>query len=292
MILVVGATGYLGMEVCRCLQARGEPMRVLVRKSSGQERLDQLQALGAELAYGDLEDPASLAAACSGVKAVITSASSIASRVGTYIATVDRQGQFNLIDAARAAHAGQFIFVSLSPNMSSDTPLNRAKRSVEAHLQSSGLAYTIIRPSFFMEYWLSPIIGLDYPNRRAMIFGAGENRISWITIHDVAECVVRSVDNALARNAIIQIGGPEALTPNEAVQIFETVIGAKFEVQNVPEVALEAQRTGSPDAHAQSVAGLSLDFAHGDVIDQTVQRAAFPFALTTVEEYVRALPAV
>ncbi len=233
-----------------------------------------------------------LSTACSGVKAVITSASSIASRVGTYIATVDRQGQFNLIDAARAAHAGQFIFVSLSPNMSSDTPLNRAKRSVEAHLQSSGLAYTIIRPSFFMEYWLSPIIGLDYPNRRAMIFGAGENRISWITIHDVAECVVRSVDNALARNAIIQIGGPAALTPNEAVQIFETVIGAKFEVQNVPEVALEAQRTGSPDAHAQSVAGLSLDFAHGDVIDQTVQRAAFPFALTTVEEYVRALPAV
>jgi uncharacterized protein YbjT (DUF2867 family) len=285
MILVVGATGYLGMEVCRRLSARGEPIRALVRASSDPARRDQLRALGAALAYGDLEDPVSLAAACAGVKAVITSASSIASRVGTYIASVDLQGQRNLIDAAQAAHAGQFIFVSLSPNMSSDTPLNRAKRAIEAHLQASGLPYTIIRPSFFMEYWLSPIIGLDWPNRRAMIFGSGDARISWITIGDVAECVARSVDNPVARDAIIQIGGPAALSPNEAVKLFESAMG-KFEIQYVPEAALEAQRTTSPDAHAQSVAGLSLDFAHGDVIDGTTQRAAFPFALTTVEQYV------
>ncbi len=289
MILVVGASGYLGLEVCRRLQARGEPIRAFVRDSTDSGKRDQLRALGAELAYGDLEDPASLAAACSGVKAVITSASSIASRVGAYIASVDRQGQFNLVDAACAASVGQFIFVSLSPNMRSDSPLNRAKRGVEAYLQASGLPYTIIRPSFFMEYWLSPIIGLDWPNRRAMIFGTGEARISWITIGDVAESVARSVDNPAARNAILQIGGPDALSPNEAVRVFESVLGSPFEVQYVPEAALEAQRTTSPDPHAQSIAGLSLDYAHGDVIDPAGQRAAFPFALTAVEAYVRRL---
>ena len=289
MILVVGATGHLGIEVCERLAKDGQPVRALVRSTSNAGMLYRLRGLGADLAYGDLQDRASLDAACVGVDAVISSASSISSRVGSYIATVDLQGQQNLVGAAKDAGVERFVFVTLSGNMTTDLPLNRAKRTIEATVRSSGMSYTIVRSSFFMEYWLSPMIGFDYPNRRAMIFGAGENPITWITIADVAQAASIAAVSPSARDQVIEIGGPEALSPNEALHIFEEVIGAPFEVQYVPEAALEAQIKGTDDAHTQSVTALSLDFAHGDVVDTANMTTRLPFQRTTVKQYVEAL---
>jgi len=289
MILVVGATGHLGVEVCEHLAKRGRPIRALVRATSNPEILDRLRGLGAELVTGDLQDRASLDAACVGVEAVISSASSISSRVGSYIATVDLEGQRNLVGAAKDAGVGRFLFVTLSGNMTTDSPLNRAKRTIEAEIQASGLGYTIIRSSFFMEYWLSPLIGFDYPNRKATIFGAGENKITWITISDVAQAAAIAADSPAARDQVIEIGGPEALSPNEALRIFEAVLVAPFEVHYVPESALEAQMK-SDDAHTQSVTALSLDFAHGDVVDTGNMTARLPFERSTVRQYIEALP--
>jgi len=290
MILVVGATGHLGMEVSRRLATGDEPVRALVRSTSNADSLDRLRGLGIELVNGDLQDRASLDSACGGVDAVISSASSISSRVGSYIATVDLEGQRNLVGAAKGAGVDRFLFVTLSGNMTTDSPLNRAKRAIEGEVQASGMAYTILRSSFFMEYWLSPLIGFDYPNRKATIFGAGENKITWITIGDVALSLASAVGNPGARHQVIEIGGPEVLSPNDALRIFEGVMGAPFEVQYVPEAELEAQMN-TDDAHTQSVTALSLDFAHGDVVDTAKMTALLPFQRTTVRQYVEALPA-
>lgn len=290
MILVVGATGHLGSVVCERLAKRDRPIRALVRATSRPESLEHLRSLGAELVEGDLQDRASLDKACVGVDAVISSASSISSRVGSYIATVDLEGQRNLIAAAKGAGVGRFVFVSFSSNLTTDSPLNRAKRTIEAEVQASGLGHTIIRSSFFMEYWLSPLIGVDYPNRKATIFGTGENPISWITIADVAEAAAIAADAAAAKDQVIDIGGPEALSPNEAIRRFEAVIGAPFETTYVLEAALEAQIAGTDDAHTQSVTALSLDFAHGDVVDTSNMTARLPFERSTVRQYIEALP--
>ncbi len=289
MILVVGATGHLGMAVCQRLAKGDQPVRALARQTSSPESLDRLRGLGTELVFGDLQDRASLDAACAGVDAVISSASSISSRVGSYIATVDLEGQRNLVAAASGAGVDRFVFVTLSGNMTTDSPLNRAKRTIEASVQASGMGYTVVRSSFFMEYWLSPLIGFDYPNRRATIFGAGDNRITWITIADVAQAAALAATSPAARNEVIEIGGPEALSPNDALHIFETVLGARFEVQYVPEAALEAQLAGTDDPHTQSVTALSLDFARGDVVDTTRMTALLPFERSTVSRYVEGL---
>jgi uncharacterized protein YbjT (DUF2867 family) len=291
MILVVGATGHLGSVVCERLAKHGRPVRALVRATSNPDSLARLRGLGAELVEGDLQDRASLDAACVGVDAVISSASSISSRVGSYIATVDLQGQRNLIEAAKGTAVGRFVFVSFSSGLTTDSPLNRAKRTIEAEVQASGVSHTILRSSFFMEYWLSPLIGFDYPNRKAMIFGAGENAISWITIGDVAEAAAIAADAPAARDQIIDIGGPAALSPNEALRVFEDVMGAPFEVSYVPEAALEAQMSGTDDAHTQSVTALSLDFAHGDVVDTSNMTARLPFERSTVQKYIEGLHA-
>ena len=80
MILVIGATGLLGSEICRRLSERGEPVRALARKTSDGAKVQRLKTLGAEVVQGELKDRASLDAACRGMSTVITTASITLSR--------------------------------------------------------------------------------------------------------------------------------------------------------------------------------------------------------------------
>ena len=77
MILVVGATGLVGRQICRLLAASGKPTRAMVRATSDQAKVDELKSLGANVVQGDLRDPKSLRAACQGVSAIISTASSM-----------------------------------------------------------------------------------------------------------------------------------------------------------------------------------------------------------------------
>src|SRR5216684_6101467 len=113
MILVAGSTGLVGSEVCQRLMRRGERVRALVRATSSKEKVEALRSSGVELCVGDLKDPQSIVAACRGVNAVISTASSTLSRQpGDSIESVDAAGQLNLVKAAKAADVGRFLFVS------------------------------------------------------------------------------------------------------------------------------------------------------------------------------------
>ena len=288
MILVVGATGTLGSEICRRLTPAGKPVRALVRATSDQAKVDRLKSYGVELVQGDLRDPASLAAACRGVTAVISTVSSMpfSYQPGENdIQTVDVKGATALIDAAKAAGVQYFVYTSFT--MELDFPLHNAKRAVEKHLKESGLPYTILRPGYFMEVWLSPAVGFDAANAKAQVYGTGENPISWISYSDLAEFAARSLDSPVARNAILPLGGPDALSQLEMIRIFEEVGGKRFEVQYVPVEALEEQQKGATDPMQQSFLGLMRCYAAGDPIDMRETLKAFPVQLTSVREYAR-----
>jgi NADH dehydrogenase len=288
MNLVVGATGLLGGEICRLLAADGKPLRALIRPAANPDKVESLRRLGAELVDGDVKDRASLDAACRGVVAVISTVSSVgAQQAGDTIQTVDQEGQLNLIDAARAARVGRFIYLSYSANIDVDSPLTTAKRTVEEHLKRSGLAYTILRPSYFMEVWLSPALGFDAANARAQVYGTGRNKISYISFRDVARFAAGCLDHPAARDATIELGGPEALSQLEVIRTFEESGGRKFEVQHVPEEALQSQRDGAPTPLQQSFAALMLDYAQGDSIDMRATLREFPVRLTSVREFAR-----
>ena len=288
MNLVVGATGLLGSEICRLLADQGKPVKALVRPTSDQNKVAHLESLNVEIARGDLKDRSSLDAACQAVTAVISTASSTLSRQeGDSIQAVDLQGQLNLVDAAAAANVSQFVLISFPP-VDVDFPLQDAKRAVEDHLKSSGLIYTILQPTFFMEVWLSPALGFDAANAKAQVYGSGENKISWISYKDVAKFAVASLGNLAARNAVIELGGPEALSPLEVVRIFEDLHGCKFDVQKVPDEALREQRESSNDPLQQSFAGLMLYYSGGNVIDMTETLQKFSVRLTSITDYAQA----
>jgi NADH dehydrogenase len=288
-VLVAGSTGVLGGEICRQLRAQNKPVRGLVRTTSDEVKPAALKDAGVELAIGDLYDKASLQKALVGITTVISTVSSTFSRQdGDSLQTVDEEGQLNLVDAAVAAGVSKFVYVSFC-EMPGDFPLQNSKRKVEQHLRASGINFTILQPTCFTEIWLSPALGFDFVNAKATIYGEGKGKVSWIAVKDVAAFAVAAIDNPAAMNQTIPLGGPEALSQLEVVNIFQKLMNKKFELQQVPMDALKAQEAAATDPMAKSFAALTAAVAAGSEIDMTNIPAGFPTRLTAVEEYAKRL---
>ncbi|MDQ3949910.1 MAG: NmrA family NAD(P)-binding protein, partial [Gemmatimonadota bacterium] len=151
MILVAGATGALGGEICRRLIARRKPVRALVRATSDPDKVEALTKLGCEVVVGDLKHRASLDAACEDVDAVISTVSMIGTgKPGDSFEATDERGTLNLIAAAKAAGVDHFVYVSFDTDSVPDSPLRNAKAKVEESLRASSMTYTILQPSYFM----------------------------------------------------------------------------------------------------------------------------------------------
>jgi NADH dehydrogenase len=292
MILVVGGTGLVGGDICRRLAAAGTPVRALVRPTSDPDKVRALHDIGAEVVTGDLRDPGSLVRACTGADAVIVTVSAMPfSYVPGVndIDTTDRDGLLHLVDAAVHARVDRFVYLSFSKHLDRDFPLRNAKRLVEGRLMESGLSYTILRPSCFMEVWLSPAVGFDPANGKATIYGTGEAPISWIAATDVAAFAVAALTAPAARNAILELGGPRPIPALEAVRIFETAIGRPIEVTHVPVEALDAQVAAATDPMQRSFASLMRCVADGDAIEMGRTAEIVETPLTSVESYAIAL---
>jgi uncharacterized protein YbjT (DUF2867 family) len=257
-----------------------------VRETSSKEKLDTLRLSGVELCVGDLKDPQSIVAACRGVDAVISTASSTLTRQpGDSIESVDAAGQLNLVNAAKGANVGRFLFVSFRRPPGISFPLGDAKEQVEKAV--TGLNFTVIQASWFMEVWLSPALGFDYANGAARIYGPGTSPVSWVSFHDVARICAVALRHPAAARKTIEFGGPEALSPLEVVARFESIAGRPFRLEHVPESTLRTQFEGATDSMQKSFAALMLGYMHGDAMNMAPVLNTFGVKLTSIDEYAR-----
>jgi uncharacterized protein YbjT (DUF2867 family) len=186
-----------------------------------------------------------------------------------------------VIDAADAAGVKHIVFISFLES-SESFPLQDAKRVVENRIKESKMTYTILRPTFFMDIWLSPHLGFDPRNHTVTIYGNGTNKISWISIKDVAKFAAESVDNPYAVNKVIDLGGPEALSPLEVVSLFND---NKIDIKFIPEEALRAQKQNSDNAMTESFSGLMLTYASGAIVPMNETRDLFGIDLVPVKQH-------
>jgi len=230
LVLVVGSTGKLGSAIVWRLRKDGVPVRALVRRTSNTTVLAGSEA---ELVVGDLRDPESLRIACRGCNAVVTTASSLHSSTGFDFLRVDRQGNLNLIEAAKAEKVDRFVFTSTVGADVSDAPrIFKNKKFVEDRLAESGLRHTILRPAGFMEN-LVPLIRWVQGMGWVVIPGPGTTKTSYIAIRDIAE-MVRLVLAKPPQHPVIQFGGPEDLSLLDCIAELREVLGWRIRVFHLP----------------------------------------------------------
>jgi uncharacterized protein YbjT (DUF2867 family) len=292
MILVIGSTGMVGSEVCRLLISKNLPVRAMVRNTSDSSKRSKLKDLGVQIKEGDMRDKSTFPEILEGITTVITTVSSMPFSYlpgENDIWKVDEEGLINLIDEAKKAGVKHFIYTSFSKNFDLDFPLSNAKRKVEKHLQNSGMNFTILRPGFFMEVWLSASVGFDAMNGKVNLCGDGTKPLAYISFKDVAKFAVECISNPAAVNAELELGGPENLSQLETVKIFEDVLQKKMEVQHIPLESLTAQLKSAEDGMQKSFTGLMLCAAKGDLINMTEVLKKFPVGLTSVKEFASSL---
>ncbi|MGA2483277.1 MAG: NmrA family NAD(P)-binding protein [Candidatus Acidiferrales bacterium] len=285
-ILVVGSTGLVGGEIALKLQRRGHKVGALVRGGSSNARAKRLLEAGVEVIDGDLTCSETVASACKGVEIVISTATSMPSGANDGLRRVDHEGTLALIDAATRQNVKRFVYVSYSGNIREDSPLESAKRGCEHRLLAGTTEAVILRPSYFMEMWLSAALGFDPVNGAVRIYGSGDAKVSYISASNVADFAVTAATREYAnKNTILEMGGPEALSQREAVRIFEQALNKRIKMDEVPFEAIEAQHRSS-DPLQKSFGGLILAYVKGDVVKEAAALAhKYGIRLRSVSEY-------
>jgi uncharacterized protein YbjT (DUF2867 family) len=232
MILVTGGTGTLGTQVVPLLTARGLEVHILTRDPA---RARHLQDDLVDIVPGDVRDPRAVERAAAGAQTVISAIQGFAGAAPTGPQAVDRQGNSNLIQAARVGAAEHFILVSVQ-GAAPDHPMElfRMKYLAEQELKASPLAWTIIRPTAYMETWAHLIGEPLLKTGRTRIFGRGNNPINFVSAYDVARFVELAVVDPAMRGELVEVDGPENLSMNQVAQTFEAVTGKVGKKSHVP----------------------------------------------------------
>jgi NADH dehydrogenase len=276
MILLAGGTGRLGTVLATRLTGHGLAVRVLTRDPA---RAGHLTALGVEVATGDVRDRASLAPAVEGAGVIVSAVHGFTGPGGVSPATVDYQGNVNLIDAARATGA-QLVLMSVA-GAAADSPMElfRMKHAAEEHLQASGVRWTIVRATAFFELWIDVLSQTTARSGRPVVFGRGDNPINFVSVTDVAALAEQAVTDPATRGRILQIGGRENLTFNQLAAAIQEAAGRTSTPRHVPPLVLRlmARTAGhlKPGLGRQARAALLMDRIRLDH-DAGAARQAYP----------------
>ncbi len=288
-ILIVGGTGTLGKELCRQLLASGNSLFILTRHP---DNVAQLSQFGMVLVKGDLTDKASLQQACRGMDMVIAAAHALMGRGKNSSAYVDNAGHRDLFDAASMAGVQHIVYMSVV-GASPDHPVDfwRTKWKIENYLQASGMSYTIIRSTAFMEIHVRELIGRSIEKKGKVTFlGKGENPNNFVSVKDVARLITMCIENPACVNQTFQIGGPDNIARKEIATLYGQRIKKDIRVSHVPSgiVWMLSKILGPIHPGVKRIMQLSLLMEQADfTFNPEVVLRQFPMKLTGIREFIR-----
>jgi NADH dehydrogenase len=288
MILIVGATGLLGRATALPLLEQGHSVRVLVRDRA---RAADLQRAGAEVYIGDLTDVRSLELACKGVDRVFACAHSLLGRGKYSSAQVDHVGHSALVVAARGAKVEHFVYTS-ALGAREDHPIDffRTKHEIEAVVKGSGMGYTILRPSAFMECHVHRFNGQMLLERGfTVIIGPGTKPRNFVAVRDVAPFAIQALAEDGLNGRTLEIGGPDNLG-NRDVAAMYVVRARRGRVYHVSVGAARVLASVIRPLHEGIARALDFSTVPDRQMRETWQPdkllAEFPRELTTVDAFI------
>ncbi len=287
MILVAGATGHLGAELVPLLLRRGGRIRALARDP---ERARHLLGPDIDSAKGDVRDAGSLRSALAGAQNVVSAITGFGPG-GSGVRAIDQQGNMNLIRAAESAGVKHFVLISMR-GAAPDAPMEllRAKHAAEESLRASTLAWTVIRPTVFMELWTGIVGGPLATKGRTTVFGRGDNPVNLVSARDVARFVDLALRDPELRMRTLEVGGPEDVTLDQLAAAVAAVAGKGLAIRHVPlpvmRLAATLLRPLRPDIAGMIGAGVQMDTTDMTFDATELQRRYPTITLTRLAEVI------
>lgn len=216
-ILVTGATGNVGFEVVRLLGERGHPVKAAVRNhSTSRYKLPS----DVESVEFDFEQPQTFEPAFRGINTLFLVRPPAISQVKKYI--------YPAIASAQAVGVERVVFLSL---LEAERIAIIPHAKIEAYIISLGLAYTFLRPSFFMQN-LSTTHCQDIRDNNEIFVPAGKGKTSFIDVRDIASVAVKVMTEPGHKNKAYALTGSEALDYYEVADIFTNILGRQIVYTN------------------------------------------------------------
>jgi uncharacterized protein YbjT (DUF2867 family) len=220
MILVLGATGVTGGEVARQLIQAGQRPRLLVRNPAKAGAFEGK----ADIVQGDLDRPESLRAAMTGIERLYL--------VSAAAHNIELEG--NAVEAAKTAGVKHIVKLSV---VGADAPethdqFSKWHAQAEARLRSSGLAWTMLRPHFFMTNALQ--WGETIRAQGAFYQPTGEGRFAAIDPADIGACAVKALTEPGHEGKAYELSGPESLSAAQYAAKISSVIGKPVRFVDIP----------------------------------------------------------
>lgn len=220
MILISGATGGIGGEVCKILKQANTPFRAMCRK---QEQADSFHKKGMDAVLGDFDRPDTLPAAMKGTDTM-------------FLVTPPTPEQFAqetaAIDAAKHAGIGRIVKISASDgNVRSPVPWARTHALIDHHLRGASIAWTILKPTAFMQNFLwfkDPIAKGFLPQV------TGKGSVSWVDTRDVARVAATVLTEDRHESATYFLTGPETFDMKVAAKRLSAAAGHKVRYLDLP----------------------------------------------------------
>jgi uncharacterized protein YbjT (DUF2867 family) len=248
MILLTGATGAAGSLIANEFVEKREPVRILVRDRTKAIGLEKVPTV--EIIAGDMSRRSSLGSALEGVDRVLMIS-------GPRMDMVETQCTF--IDAAKAAGVHHVIkFSGLDARHETTFPFGLMHKTIEDYLEGSGLAWTQLRPTGFMQEYLREVPTVIHQG--ALFLPLADTRLNPVDLADVGKIGHLLLRDGGHKGERLAVTGPEALTMGEIAERISRAIGRA--IRYVPVSALD--RRQSLIAH-----GIPPEFA--DALDRQVE---------------------
>lgn len=248
-VLVTGATGNTGYGLVGALCRAGVDTRAFVRDEG---KAGLLKADGAEIVVGDLDDPETIRPAVEGVDKIY---------LLTWNGPSQAQQALNVLDAAQ--EAGNPHIVRHSAWGSEKSRIIRQMTRVEEAIKASGLPWTLLKPTFFMQNLVMAAKTVD--DDGVIYWDVGDGRLAMIDVRDIVAAAVAVLTGDGHEGQSYILTGPEAISFHDVAAAFSRVLAKDVRYVPVPgEAAFESMVTmGMPEWIAQGYVELSEGFSEG-----------------------------
>jgi uncharacterized protein YbjT (DUF2867 family) len=250
-VLVTGATGNTGSGLVPALRSAGVDVRAFVRNES---KAQPLKDAGAEIVVGDLDRPETIEPAVEGVDKIY---------LLTWNGPTQAQQAENVIKAAKQAGKPHIVRHSM---WGPESRIIKQGRQVEEALKSSGLPWTLLKPTFFMQNTM--MAAQTIASDGVIYLAMKDGKLAMIDLRDIVDAAVAVLTSSGHEGKSYILTGPAAISFHDVAATFSKVLGKDVKYVSVPgEAVLDSMLgVGMPEwiakGYVELFEGFSENFAN------------------------------